>query len=109
VAEAVALAVVDRGLADWVEEEPAEEEPLAVEGAGVTGDLPPPPIPVLREPMVVVPDWLEPPTSAATGCCPISSTTVTTPMAVANTATTVAATVDQRGHRRRAGPRRGVR
>jgi hypothetical protein len=47
VAEAVALAVVDRGLADWVEEEPAEEEPLAVEGAGVTGDLPPPPIPVL--------------------------------------------------------------
>jgi hypothetical protein len=108
VAEVVVLGVVDPGLVVWVGEELAVEEGLVGEDVGVAGDLPPPPPPMVSEPMVVVPDWLEPPTSAATGFCPISSTAVITPMASANTATTVAATADQRSHRRRAGLRRGL-
>ena len=89
---------------------------LAVEAAGGVdvGDTgvrsvgPPPPAASTMDPMVV-PSERPPPTRAAIGWCPISSTAVTTPMAIRNTAAPAAATLGQRGRRHPAGLRRGSR
>jgi hypothetical protein len=80
-------------------------ERLASDGGD--GAVPARGVPVLRAPMVVVPDEWEAPTSAETGRCPISSIPVTMPMATRKTVAALRATRDHRRGRTRPRVRRG--